>query len=136
MAGIVCQFEPGLLPGSFIYLHLNPDGSSFRVCNCFQEEQYLTHSTRCLLCTLLFLPVLFVGAAGIKTPAKTVIYSADASEYCEEPPEQRPAKNMCQLRLGVWKQVYSPCREKAAGNYTYVAKYNQTDAPGLIAYVD
>jgi len=27
MAGIVYQFEPGLLPGSFIHLPLNPDGS-------------------------------------------------------------------------------------------------------------
>ncbi|MHC4657298.1 MAG: hypothetical protein ACYS91_20105 [Planctomycetota bacterium] len=43
---------------------------------------------------------------------------------------------MRELRLGVWKEVYSPCREKATGNYTYVPKYNQTDPPGLIAYVD
>jgi hypothetical protein len=27
VTGIVCRFEPGLLPGSFIHLPLNPDGS-------------------------------------------------------------------------------------------------------------
>jgi len=43
---------------------------------------------------------------------------------------------MRKLRLAVWKEVYSPCREKAAGNYTNVAKYNQTDPPRLIAYID
>jgi hypothetical protein len=42
---------------------------------------------------------------------------------------------MRKLRLAVWKEVYSPCYEKAAGNYTNVAKYNQTDPPRLIAYV-
>jgi hypothetical protein len=80
--------------------------------------------------------LLLIGPAGIKTPAKTVIYSADASKYSEEPPKQWTAKDMRELRLGVWKEVYSPCREKAAGNYTYVPKYNQTDSPRLIAYVD
>jgi len=89
-----------------------------------------------VVCVLLILLLLFIGPAGMKTPAKTVIYSADASKYSEEPPKQRSAEDVRQFRLAVWKEVYSPCREKAAGNYTYVAKYNQTDPSGLIAYVD
>ncbi len=42
---------------------------------------------------------------------------------------------MRKLRLAIRKEVYSPCREKTAGNYTNVAKYNQTDPAGLIADV-
>ncbi|MHC4657502.1 MAG: hypothetical protein ACYS91_21175 [Planctomycetota bacterium] len=65
-----------------------------------------------------------------------MIYSADASEYSEEPPKQWTAKDVREFRLAVWKEVYSPCREKATCNYTNVAKNNQTDSPRLIAYVD
>jgi hypothetical protein len=89
-----------------------------------------------MFCGLLILLLLLIFPAGIKTSAETVIYSADASEYSEEPPKQWAAKDVCQPGLGVWKEVYSPCREKTAGNYTNVAKYNQTDPPRLIAYVD
>jgi hypothetical protein len=46
MTGIHCRFEPGLLPSSFIHLHFNPDGSSFRVCNCLQADKYFAHPTR------------------------------------------------------------------------------------------
>jgi hypothetical protein len=87
-----------------------------------------------LLCALLFLFLFFfIGSAGGNTSAKAVIYGADASKYREEPPEQRTAEDVCQLWLGVWNKIYSPCCEKAAGNDTYVPEYNQAYPPGPIA---